>query len=91
MLMSGKVDEKLADRYPEQVFCRSSFQTKIDMFHIVLSGINTRESITTVVILDKCATVLKDMAPPMLAMSPLVESLIRLLLVSPLSSFVSNC
>jgi len=86
MLVSGKVDEKIAYRYPELVSEGPSFQTQLDMFHMVLSGMSTRESIKTVVTLDKCATVLRDMAPPMRAMFPLVESLIRLLLVNPASS-----
>lgn len=86
MLVSGKVDEKVADRYPELVSEGPSFQTQLDMFHMVLGGMNTRESIKTAVTLDKCATVLRDMAPPMRAMFPLVESLIRLLLVNPASS-----
>lgn len=84
--MSGKVDENIADRYPELTSEGRSFQTQLDMFHMVLSGMNSRESIKTVVTLDKCATVLRDMAPPMRAMFPLVESLIRLLLVNPASS-----
>ena len=56
------------------------------MFHMVLSGMNSRESIKTGVTLDKSTTVLRDIAPPMRAMFPLVESLIRLLLVNPASS-----
>jgi hypothetical protein len=86
MLVSGKVEGSITNRYPELTSEGRSFQTQLDMFHMVLGGTNSRESIKTVVTLDKCATVLRDMAPPMRAMFPLVESPIRLLLVNPASS-----
>ena len=86
ILVCGKVDDNLADRYPELTYEGRSFQTQLDMFHMVLSGMNSRESIKTGVTLDKSTTVLWDMAPPMRPTFPLVELLIRLLLVNPASS-----
>jgi hypothetical protein len=88
VLVSGKVDEKVADRYPELVSEGPSFQTQLDMFHMVLGGMNTTESIKTAVTLDKCATVLRDMAPTMRGMFPLVDTYST---VAGQSSFVSNC
>jgi hypothetical protein len=65
MLVSGKVERNIAVRYPELTSEGRSFQTQLlDMFHMVLSGMGSRESVKTAVTLDKCATVLRDMASP---------------------------
>ena len=63
----GRWIKKVADSYPELESEGPSFQIELNMFHTVLGGMTTRESIKTVVTLDKCATVLRDMAPPMRA------------------------
>ena len=47
ILVCGKVNDNLADRYPELTYEGRSFQTKLDMFQMVLSGMNSRESIKT--------------------------------------------
>jgi hypothetical protein len=59
MLVSGEVEGNIADSYPELTSEGRSFQTQLDMFHMVLSGMGSRESVKTAVTLDKCATVLK--------------------------------
>jgi hypothetical protein len=65
MLVSGKVEGNIADRYPELTSEGRSFQTQLDMFHMVLSGMGSRESVKSqAVTLDKCATVLRDVASP---------------------------
>jgi hypothetical protein len=64
MLVPGKVEGNVADRYPDLTSEGRSFQTQLDMFHMVLSGMSSRESVKTAVTLDKCATALRDMAPP---------------------------
>jgi hypothetical protein len=64
MLVSGKVEGNIADRYPVLTSEGRSFQTQLDMFHMVLSGMSSSESVKTAVTLDKCATVLRLMAPP---------------------------
>lgn len=44
------------------------------------------DSLQTTATLDKFASVLREMTPPMRAMFPLVESLVRLLMINPASS-----
>ena len=85
MLLSGKVNEKISQQYPELKCLGQSFQTQLDMFHSVhtplaLAMTTTRPS------LHSCCEILRGMVPAMRAMFPHVEELIRLLLVNPASS-----
>ena len=79
MLLTGNLDEKVTQLYPELACDGRSFQTQLDMFHS-LPGMTTTETEPT---LNVCCNVLKHMAPAMRAMFPHVEALIRLLLVNP--------
>jgi len=82
MLLTGNLDEKVTELYPELACDGRSFQTQLDMFHS-LPGMTTTETAPT---LNACCDVLKNMVPAMRAMFPHVEALIRLLLVNPASS-----
>jgi len=82
MLLTGNLDEKVTQLYPELACDGRSFQTQLDMFHS-LPGMTTTETAPT---LNACCDVLKNMVPAMRAMFPHVEALIRLLLVNPASS-----
>jgi hypothetical protein len=85
MLLSGKVNEDISQQYPELKCDGQSFQTQLNMFHAV----HTRQTMATTTSrpsLDSCCDVLRGMVPSMRAMFPLVEALIRLLLVNPASS-----
>ena len=82
MLLTGNLDEKVTQLYPELACDGRSFQTQLDMFHS-LPGMTTTETAPT---LNACCDVLKNMVPAMRAMFPHVETLIRLLLVNPASS-----
>jgi hypothetical protein len=62
-----------------------SFRNQLEMFHTLVTTTADVSPHATGT-LDKCTSILRNMAPPMRAMFPLVEALVRLLLVNPASS-----
>jgi hypothetical protein len=81
IIVSGKV----VICWPELVYEGRSFHNQLEMFHTLVTTTADVSPHATVT-LDKCASILRNMAPPMRAMFPLVEALVRLLLVNPASS-----
>ena len=77
-----KLDEEVTRLYPELSGQGRSFQTQIDMCHS-LPGMTLIKTPPT---LNTCCEVLRTMVPAMRSMFPLVEALVRVLLVNPASS-----